>query len=153
MPDLPDLMPDPMLSFRFLVVFLNRFKPFDMRFQKVSGLSASIETKPITGCGHIGDNASLVESVSYGDLELERGLIFFTTSLADDFEKAMETLKVRPANVLISLLDKHCLPLRNWLVHQAYPQKWSIGEFSGDSNSVVVETMIFKYRFFESIGL
>ena len=72
------LPPFPIHGYRFGVLFLaGGVLPnlLDIRFQKVSGLSATVETTPLKEGGQNLYTQKLPERVSYGNLVLERGFV------------------------------------------------------------------------------
>jgi phage tail-like protein len=145
---------DPPMAFRFGVFFfVNGIipNPIDIRFQKVSGLSASIETSStVDGKANLDTGYRFPEKVSYDNLRLERGLASMSP-LNRELDRAMSDLKLRPSDVLIILFNESNLPFSSWLLRKAYPVKWSLSDFDANSSQVVIETMELAYSQFKPI--
>lgn len=142
------LVGNPPLGFRFGVLFLIGGavpNPLDTLFQKVSGLSSTVETAPIEEGGQNLYVQSLPKRIKYENLVLERGVVV-GSPLVIEFNVAMSLFKFSPSNVLVTLLDATRIPLAAWLFMKAYPVKWSVSNLDADSNSVVIETMELTYQ-------
>ncbi|NER48992.1 MAG: phage tail protein [Symploca sp. SIO1A3] len=130
--------------------------PYDVRFQKVSGLSATIETREIREGGENIFMQRLPNRVTYENLVLERGMVVKSFSpLAIGFNLAMSTLKLIPSNVLVMLLDENDNPIvpdGSWLLQQAYPVKWSVSDLDATQNEVMIETMELAYSRIQSLS-
>lgn len=150
-PELPgplSLVGNPPLGFRFGVLFLVGGavpNPIDILFQKVSGLSSTVETAPIEEGGQNLYVQSLPKRIKYENLVLERGVVV-GSPLVIEFNVAMSLFKFSPSNVLVTLLDHTRIPLAAWLFMKAYPVKWSVSNLDADSNAVVIETMELSYQ-------
>ncbi|MBT1699056.1 phage tail protein [Fulvivirgaceae bacterium PWU4] len=147
---------DPPMAFRFGVFFF--FKgiipnPIDIRFQKVSGLSAAIETSSTDeGKANLSAGYRFPEKVTYENLRLERGLTLLSP-LNIELDKAMTQLKLYPSDVLVILFDESNLPFSAWLFRKAYPVKWSLSDFDANASQIVVESMELAYSQFKPIRL
>ena len=143
---------DPPMAFRFGVFFFARGiipNPIDIRFQKVSGLSATIESSNLNDGGDNSMSAAwFPEKVVHENVRLERGLTLLSP-LNNEFDKALTDLKVKPSNVLIILFGDSNLPFSAWLLRKAYPVKWSISDLDADSSQLVIETMEISYQEFK----
>lgn len=146
---------NPPVSFHFMVSFLMEgveSNPLDIRFQKVSGISAEIETTAITEGGENIYMHTLPNRVKYGNLTLERGLVI-NSPLSVEFNTAMSSLRFSPSNVLAILLNENSLPLASWLFQQAYPVKWALSDLDAEKNSVAITTMELAYARFQSMEI
>ena len=86
---------DLVLGYRFSVLFLAGGilpNPLDIRFQKVRGLSATVETTPLKEGGQNLYTHKLPERVSYENLVLERGVVI-GSPLNLEFNAAMSLFK------------------------------------------------------------
>src|ERR1700756_1916785 len=94
------------LGFRFKVDFLgakgNQTIP-DIRFQKVSGLSAEVETTHQPEGGENLYSLQLPDRIKHSNLTLERGFVV-DSWLEDQFDEAMSFFKFAPADVLVTML-------------------------------------------------
>jgi phage tail-like protein len=147
---------DPPMAFRFGVFFFSKGilpNPIDIRFQKVSGLSASIETTSTNEGGmNLSSGFRFPKSVQYENLRLERGLTLLSP-LNNELDKAMADLKLRPSDVLVILFSEANLPFSAWLFRKAYPVKWSLSDFDADTSRIVVESMELAYAEFKPMRI
>lgn len=138
---------DLVLGFRFGVLFLlGGAIPnlLDIRFQKVSGLTAEVKTKPVEEGGQNLYTQKLPERIEYGNLVLTRGMVV-GSPLNLEFNATMSLFKFAPSNVLVTLFAEDKAPLAAWLFIKAYPVKWSTSELSADDRGMVIDTMELAY--------
>lgn len=141
------------LSHRFAVFFFAAGavpNPVDMRFQKVSGLSAEINTTTITEGGQNLYTQKTPTGISYNNLVLERGIVI-GSPLFNEFNAALSFFKFAPSNVIITLLNENSLPLASWLFMKAFPVKWSLSDLDADANAAAIETLELSYTRFQSL--
>ena len=147
-------MSEPIIGMRFGVLFLAGGvtpNPLDIRFQKVSGLSAEVETEPVSEGGQNLYTQRLPKSIKYNNLVLERGMVVRSplnvvgSPLALEFNAAMSLFKFSTSNVLVTLLGEDKLPLAAWLFLKAYPVKWSTSDLNASEPGLVIETMELAY--------
>jgi phage tail-like protein len=148
MPNLtrPDAL-DLVLGFRFRVDFLTRKGrqyPLDIRFQKVSGISAEVDTTSLVEGGENLSSLRLPNSIKYNNLTLERGLVV-GSRLGDQFHEAMSLFKFAPSDVLVTLLGEAEDRVAAWLFMNAYPVKWTISDLDASEPSMVIETLELAY--------
>ncbi len=150
-PEFPGPFPivgNPPLGFRFGVLFFAGGavpNPIDIFFQKVSGLSSSVETATIEEGGQNLYTQALPKRIKYDNLVLERGVVV-GSPLVVEFNATMSLFKFSASNVLVTLLDNTRIPIAGWLFMKAYPVKWSVSDLDANSNSVVIETMELTYQ-------
>jgi phage tail-like protein len=138
---------DLILGFRFGVFFFAGGvlpNPLDIRFQKVSGLSAEIKTTTLSEGGQNLYTHRLPEAVDYGNLVLERGMVT-GSPLNVEFNIAMSLFKFAPSNVLVTLFREDKVPLAGWLFLKAYPVKWSTSDLNAAEKELVIDTMELAY--------
>jgi len=139
-------MSDPILGMRFSVWFFAAGlipNPIDIRFQKVSGLTAEVETEPVREGGQNLYTQRLPQSVKYNNLILERGMVV-GSPLNLEFNLAMSLFKFAASNVLVTLLDEEKAPLAAWLFMKAYPVKWATSDLMAEPG-LVIDTMELAY--------
>ena len=147
-------MSEPIVGMRFSVLFLAAGvvpNPLDIRFQKVSGLSAEVATEPITEGGQNLYVQRLPLGVRYNNLVLERGMII-GSPLNIEFNVAMSLFKFATSNVLVTLLGEDKTPLAAWLFFKAYPVKWSTSDLAAEP-SLVIDTMELAYTRMQRLSL
>lgn len=124
----------------------------DMKFQKVSGITAEVETKKVKEGGENLFSHKLPQGVTYNNLILERGMVIGSL-LNVEFNVAMSTFQFTPSNVIVSLLDETDFPIANWVFRRAYPVKWSVSDLDASQNSVIIEKMELAYSRFQSVRI
>jgi len=140
----------PPVAFHFLVTFYVGGvveNPIDIRFQRVSGISADISPETYEEGGQNLFSHRFPNRVSYGNLILERGLMI-GSPLAMEFKAALNTFTFLPGNVQVFLLDGNSDPVASWMFLKTYPVRWSISDLNATSNEVVIETMELAYTHF-----
>lgn len=143
----------PPVGFHFLVVFeLFPQTPQDFRFQEVSGLDVEYDMEPIKEGGQNRFTHQLPVRTRYTDITLKRGL-FIGSGITLWIKNAIEDFVFVPTNVLISLLTPEHIPLQSWYVVNAIPKKVQISSFNAQENSVVIESLVLSYNYFNAIGV
>jgi len=140
-------MSDPILGMRFGVLFLAAGvvpNPLDIRFQKVSGLSAEVETDSVSEGGQNLYTQRLPKGVKYGNLVLTRGMVV-GSPLNLEFNATLSLFKFVTSNVMVTLLAEDKMPLAAWLFLKAFPVKWSTSELSATEPSLVIDTLELAY--------
>jgi phage tail-like protein len=138
---------DIVLGFRFGVLFIAGGvipNPLDIRFQKVSGLSAEVNTITLEEGGQNLYIHRLPKSISYNNLVLERGFVV-GSPLNVEFNAAMSLFKFTPSNVLVTLLSETKIPLAAWLFMKAYPVKWATSDLNAGETTIVIDTLELAY--------
>lgn len=140
---------DLVLGSRFAVFFLHGgvgFNPLDIRFQRVSGLSATVETSTVNEGGENRYTHRLPRRVGYGNLILERG--FVVGSLLNlEFNAAMSLFQFAPSNVMVSVLGETGVPLAGWMFIRAYPVRWATADLSASEDRVLIDTLELSYEY------
>jgi phage tail-like protein len=140
-------MSEPIIGMRFGVLFLAGGavpNPLDIRFQKVSGLSAQVDTEEVSEGGQNLYTQKLPKGIRYNNLVLERGMVV-GSPLNREFNAAMSLFKFATSNVLVTLLDEAKAPLAAWLFMKAYPVKWSTSDLNAADAALVIDTMELAY--------
>jgi phage tail-like protein len=143
------------LGFRFAVVFLVGGvlpNPLDIRFQKVSGLSATVETTPLSEGGQNLYTHRLPKRVSYSNLVLSRGFVIGSL-LNIEFNVAMSLFKFVPSNVMVTLLNEDGIPLSAWLFLKAYPVKWATSDLDAGQEQLVIDTLELAYTRMQALRI
>jgi phage tail-like protein len=122
----------------------------DVRFQSVSGLSATIETEDVREGGENHFKHKLPTGTTCGVLELKRGLAL-DSALERWCRDAIEHFVFKPVNVQISLLGETHKSIASWQVVNAFPVRWSVSEFDAQQSAVVIETLQLQYNYFRRL--
>ncbi|HEX2871516.1 MAG TPA: phage tail protein [Polyangiaceae bacterium] len=143
-----------LLSSRFSVTFFAGGvvpNPLDIRFQRVSGLSSSVETSTVNEGGQNLYTHRLPKRVSYGNLVLERGFVL-GSPLNAEFEAAMSFFRFAPSNVLVTLFSEApedvkvaAIPVAAWLFLKAFPQRWATADLGAAEDRVLIDTLELAY--------
>jgi phage tail-like protein len=138
---------DLVLGSRFAAIFFIGGvvpNPLDIRFQRVSGLSATIETTTVNEGGQNLYTHRLPRRVGYSNLILERGFVV-GSPLNIEFNVAMSLFKFLPSNVMVTLLDGDAAPLAAWLFLKAFPVRWATADLSASDDKVLIDTLELCY--------
>jgi phage tail-like protein len=134
-------------NFRFGVFFFALGvvpNPLDIRFKKVTGLSATVKTTPLAEGGQNLYTQPLPSGVEFGNLVLERGIVL-GSPLRLEFEIAMSLFKFAPSNVLVTLFNEACIPMAAWFFFRAYPVKWSTSDLAAAPKDLLIESLELAY--------
>ncbi len=137
----------PHVGFHFGVFFLFPKFNFNGNFSSVAGLDFSYSPASLNEGGISGYSHSLTSRGSFSNLTLKRG---FTDDarLYEWCEETHATMNTQPCNILVSMLDKHNLPVKNWLIFNAIPTSWDGGGLDVTSKTVMMESVTFSYQNF-----
>ena len=141
----------PPVGFHFLVEFENFAQSADVRFQEVSGLTVDVETEDFKEGGENRFTHKLPVRSSYSDLTLKRGLLK-NSGIQAWIIDAVKNFNYQPVNLIIKLLNEQHVPLQSWYIVGAIPKKWDIAAFNAERSEVVIETLVFAYRYFEFLS-
>jgi phage tail-like protein len=152
---MPGLYGDLVLGFRFGVFFFAGGlipNPLDIRFQKVSGLSAEVKTRSIEEGGQNLYSHRLPERIQYGNLVLERGVVIGSL-LNLELNATLSMFKFAASNVLVTLLSEDSVPLAGWMFLNAYPVKWSTSDLNASEKGVLIDTMELAYQRMQALRI
>lgn len=134
--------------FHFKVEFLDiQASGDDILFQSVSGLNVSLETESIKEGGENRFEHTIPTRSKYTDLVLKRGVLT-DSGVIKWCRQAIEQFEIKPATVLVILLNENHEPLIEWKLFHAWPKKWSVADLDSGQNSVLIETIELNYNFF-----
>jgi phage tail-like protein len=140
-------MSELLLGFRFGVFFYAAGvlpNPLDIRFQRVSGLSARLNTMSLVEGGQNIYKHALPETGEHENLVLERGLPVGSL-LGLEFNVALTAFKFLPSNVLVTLFNESMVPTAAWMLFRAYPVRWETSGLDATEGKVVIETLELAY--------
>lgn len=126
----------------------------DNSFKEVSGITATVKTKPVNEGGENRFSYSVPERTEYSNLVLKRGYISKFSGFAEWVMARMEsTLKdpIKPQHIMVSLLDEEGGILTSWFFVSAWPVKSEISNFDAMENKYLVESIELNYLYFEQI--
>jgi phage tail-like protein len=138
---------DLILSSRFAVIFFVGGivpNPIDLRFQRVSGLSATIDTATVNEGGQNLYAHRLPRRIGYRNLVLERGFVV-GSPLNLEFNAAMTLFKFAPSNVMVTLLGGSAAPLAAWMFLKAFPVRWETADLNAGEDKVLIDTLELCY--------
>lgn len=126
--------------------------PLDIRFQEVSGLQATIKTKPDLSAPASLSKRLIPTGIDYGDLELRRGVVVGSV-LAQQINATFNDFKFIRSDVLITIFSEQAVPTSAFLFSEAYPISWQIGGLNAKSEEVLIETMKLSYSHMRTVSL
>jgi len=135
---------DPPMTHRFGVFFLvpGEFpNPLDIRFQEVSGLEAKIKTR--SAAATLSHRLTPI-GVEYGDLELQRGMVF-GSSLMHQVIHTFNTFKFTRSDVLLAIFSEIGIPTTAYLFNEAYPINWKVGKLNANTEDILIENLTLTY--------
>ncbi len=141
----------PPVGFSFWVSFEISNSPIDIAFQDVSGIGMELQTEDIVEGGENRFTQKLPTRAGYTPLVLKRGLVV-QSEVTDWIRDAIENLTIRPATIIVALLNEKREPLTAYRFLNAYPLKWNISNFNAESSSIVIESMELYYQYFKIIN-
>lgn len=143
----PDPLGGPALAHRFGVFFFAGGvlpNPLDIRFQRVGGLQATVQTNALAEGGLNLYTHRTPRRVDYGNLVLERGYVV-GSALNIEFGAAMSLFEFAPSNVLVTLFSEDAVPLGGWMFIKAYPVRWSTADLAAGDDRILVDTLELAY--------
>lgn len=146
---------DLVLGSRFAVYFFGAGavpNPVDIRFQRVSGLSATVETSTVVEGGQNLYTHRLPKRVSYGNLILERGIVF-GSPLVLELEATLSQFKFVPSSVMVTLLADDKTPLAAWMFQKAYPVRWTTADLVASDDKVLIDTLELAYATMQPVRI
>lgn len=140
----------PPVGFSFWVSFEISDSPIDLAFQDVSGISMELQTEDILEGGENRFTQKLPLRANYTPLVLKRGLAL-DSKLTDWARDAIENFSIKPATIIVALLNDKKEPLIAYRFLNAYPLKWNISNFNAESSNIVIESLELYYQYFKII--
>lgn len=143
-----EMLQAPPVAFHFSVNVGALPLPVDSSFQEVSGLTQSMETEELREGGENRFSHQLPLGTKQGRLSLKRGVATVTSPLMLWCKETLEGGLTRPIltmPVLVRLKGADGLPLRAWLLDNAYPVSWEIEAFSSTKNELAIEQIELAY--------
>lgn len=137
------------LRFRFGVLFFHSGRvpnPIDVRFQKVSGLSTTLETAPLKQGGQNVYTQRLPTGMATGNLVLERGAVVQGSLLNIEINAALSLFKLAPSNVLVTLFNESFIPVMAWFFFKAFPVKWATSDLDANERGILIDTIELAYQ-------
>lgn len=159
-------------GFKFAVTIISTNAAFNFTrasFQKVTGMKSSVEVVEYRE-GNMPDRMEkMAGMMSYDAVTLERGI-----SNDDDFNAWMKTVcdvstggGVTPPNsgspdvgagsyrcdVKVDLYNKQGLIVKSYLLKDAWPSEYVIGDFDATSNDVVISTLTLQHHGIEETDI
>ncbi len=131
----------------------------DMAFQDASGLSVEIEPETVAEGGLNTYRHRLPTTPKYGDLVLKRGYVSQSLPLFQWCQKTIQggfAQPIQPKVLSLQLLAPGASDtappaiVRQWSFYGAWPTKWSLSEFGAMKNEILIESLQFAYRYFQS---
>ena len=132
----------PVLSYRFLIKFEGSSGFGTYRAQSVNGLGFSLN---LTEFNTTGGPKAMPSDVTFNNLIIKRAVLELPQPMEMSTMILINTLEVEQIEMSIFLLNDKGNYTRSWLVTGAYTVNWSTTDFDATSNSVIIETLEYKY--------
>jgi phage tail-like protein len=145
-PSLTPLLGQPM-THRFGVFFFARGvipNPLDIRFQEVSGLQASINTRDDPTAASSLIQKKIPSGISYVDLELKRGMVL-GSPLRQQVQTAFNDFAFTRSDVLLTIYTETAVPTSAFLFSEAFPISWQLSTLDAKSEEFLIETLKLTY--------
>lgn len=139
----------PPSAFYFKVVFTLTGGLIDTSFQDVSGLTVDISPEEVPEGGENRFIHKLPQRAKHSNLVLKRGIERINSPLVLWCKAALEgdlSFEILTMPILVYLMNEYQIPIRGWLVGNAYPVKWEVGTFNSTKNEVALETIELSYN-------
>lgn len=140
----------PPVTFHFEVRFQLSGGEVALSFSEVDGLGQELEVDTLTQQGDM--MLHIPKGVKYRDLTFKRAL----EPLSDPIDRWIKecfmfpfTGRIKPCNLLISLLDEEHNPVAVWSCFRAIPIKCDISTLKADTSGIAIETLILKHNYLE----
>lgn len=138
------------VAFQFKVGLGGSPAGIDSSFQEVTGLEQTMEVEDVREGGENRFVHKLPKGVNHKNLTLKRGIAPMSSPLVIWCKATLESglaIPVVPSLVTVSLLDESSLPLRVWMIGNAYPVRWEAEGFNSTRNEVALETIELAYQY------
>ncbi|WP_295032386.1 phage tail protein [Shewanella sp.] len=144
----------PSVSHRFMTLFMFNGipSPLDLSFQKISGLSRTLNTTSMSQGGENSRNYHFADKITHGSLLLERGVMTLTP-LTAQFDKVLRGESVLYADVVILLLNHNRIPVSSWIISNALPVSWKTGDLDAHANSILINSLELRYQDMRWLGV
>ncbi len=135
-------------AFYFAVNFDNDFAN-DTSFMEVRGIGSELETVSYTELNENRFTYNLPTRGKHANLVLKRGIAAIKSPLVVWCKKVLEdyAIPITTKTIQVRLLDYDVQPVRQWNFYNAYPVKWSVGDFESKKNEIAIETIEFAYTY------
>jgi phage tail-like protein len=143
------------MTHRFMVSFLTRGttpNPLDIRFQEVTGLQATISTRPDPSASAFLSKRLIPTGIDFADLELKRG-VMIGSPLSHEIQTTLNEFRFVRSDVLVTVLSEQAVPTSAFLFVEAYPISWQIASLSAERENVLIETMKLTYTRMRTLSL
>jgi len=126
--------------------------PVDIRFQEVSGLQATITTKPDLSAAARLSKRLIPTGIEYGDLELRRGMVV-GSPLTKQIQATFNDFRFIRSDVLITIYSEQAVPTSAYLFSEAFPISWQVNSLSAKSEDLLIESLKLSYTRMRTVSL
>lgn len=132
----------PPVLFHFSVEFQWKSSKASASFAEVDGLGQELVFE------NIGDSSVLVSGVKTSDVVLKRALEplneRITVWIKNTF-RFQYGARIKPCNMIVSLLDERGDMMAGWICERAFPVKWSVDTLNASESKIAVESITLHY--------
>ncbi|PRY88610.1 phage tail protein [Mongoliibacter ruber] len=145
---------DPPVSYNFAVrIVSSEFNKLeDTYFSEISGISAELEVEEKRSGGISDLVFHLPKSTKGSRITLKRALAPMNSDIIKWCFNTInnDITKISPKGVTISLLDRNTgSPVMTWVFYNAFPVKWSMGDFDAKESKIAIESMELVFSYME----
>lgn len=144
-PTIPPIYP---VAFSFKVEVTGVKGPYEGSFQEVTGISVKLSTEPLKEGGENTFIRRLPLPPQYENLILKRGIVL-NSGLIGWARDAVEKFVIKPATVIVSLLDATQSPIASWSFSNAYPVALKVTDLKAQENAIACEILELAYDSFK----
>jgi hypothetical protein len=126
--------------------------PLDIRFQEVSGMGATISTKPDpTSVSSISKRVTPT-GIAYDNLELKRGVVI-GSPLSLQIQQVLNEFQFFRSDVLVTVFSELGIPTMAWKFCEAFPVAWQLASLNAKGEEVLIESLSLTYASMRLIQL
>jgi phage tail-like protein len=118
--------------------------PLDIRFQEVSGLEASVNTRDDPSAASSLAQKKIPNGISYVDLVLKRGMVL-GSPLRQQVQTIFNDFAFTRSDVLLTIYSELAIPTTTFFFHEAMPISWQMSSLDGTSEEFLIETLKLTY--------
>lgn len=140
----------PLVGFHFRLSFPLVLGLLDTSFKEVSGMNMEMGMEEIAEGGENRFKHRVPTGAKYPNLVLKRGITSLVSPLSVWCEATLVgglSTTIVTQTLLLSLLNEHGLPVKNWSFINAWPVKWEFSPLNSMNNEILIETLELTYDY------
>ena len=126
--------------------------PLDIRFQEVSGMGATISTKPDPTSVSTIFKRVTPTGIDHTNLELKRGVVI-GSPLSLQIQQVLNEFKFFRSDVMVTVFSELGIPTMAWKFCEAFPVAWQLASLNAKGEEVLIESLSLTYASMRLIQL